>query len=127
MSCAELLVLRHENAVLRRTNEILEAASASRPWNGLADVELGTAVGAPRPKAAGGSTGSTTSASAPPSETSRPTSTRPTTTLNTSPNRRLEATRGASTDPGAVQSGHTERQMYGRAGFRLLPHRILLN
>ncbi|MFQ6144662.1 tyrosine-type recombinase/integrase [Streptomyces seoulensis] len=40
----------------------------------------------------------------PPSGTSRPTNTRPTTTLNTSPNRRLESTHRASTDPGAVQA-----------------------
>lgn len=35
---------------------------------------------------------------------SRPTSTRPTTTLSTSPNRRLEPTHRASTDPGAVHA-----------------------
>ncbi|MFD6243094.1 P-loop NTPase fold protein, partial [Streptomyces diastaticus] len=51
-----------------------------------------------------GSTGSTTSACTPRSEPSRPTNTRPTTTLNTSTNRQLEPTHRASTDPGALHS-----------------------
>ncbi|MEU7991102.1 transposase, partial [Streptosporangium canum] len=38
----------------------------------------------------------------PRSATSRPPNTRPSTTLNTSPNRRLESTHRVSTDPGAV-------------------------
>lgn len=65
------------------------------PWHGLADVELATAEWV--------STGSTTSGSTPPSETFHLTNTRPTTTLGASPNRRLESTHRASTEPGAVQ------------------------
>jgi transposase InsO family protein len=75
-----------------------------RPWHGLADVELATAVGHPWPKAGGGSTGSTAGASTPPSATSRPASTRPTTTLSTRPDRRLKPPHSASTDPGAVHA-----------------------
>lgn len=72
-----------------------ELIKPRRPWHGPADVELGTGRT--------GSTGSTTSVSVPPSGPSRPTNTRPTTTLNTSPNRRLESTHRASTEPGALQ------------------------
>lgn len=64
-----------------------------KPWRGLADVELATAewvdwFNNQRLHTAIGDI--------------PPTSTRPTTTLNTSPNRWLESTHRASTDPGAV-------------------------
>ncbi|MBQ1100846.1 polyketide synthase [Streptomyces sp. b94] len=52
-----------------------------------------------------GAIGSPANVSTPRSEPSRPTNTRPSTTLNTSPNRRLEPTHCASTEAGAVQSG----------------------
>ncbi|WP_405607089.1 integrase core domain-containing protein [Streptomyces sp. NBC_00076] len=73
---------------------ITELIKPRRRWHGPADVELGTAEWVDwfnnhRPTAR--------------SETRRPTNTRPTTTLNSSPNRRLESTYRASTDPGAVQ------------------------
>lgn len=71
-----------------------ELIKPRRPWHGLGDVELGTAEWVDW---------FNNQASIPPSGTSRPTNTRPTATFNSGPNRRLESTHGASTDPGAVQ------------------------
>lgn len=75
----------------RKSARLIKPAGPGTAWP--------TSNSAPR----NGSTGSTTSSSIPPSETSRSTNTRPTTTLTTSTNRRLESTHRASTDPGAFQ------------------------
>ncbi|WP_443732526.1 integrase core domain-containing protein [Streptomyces lomondensis] len=83
-----------------------ELIKPRKPWHGLADVELATAewvdwFNNQRLHTAIGDI--------------PPTSKRPTTTLNTSPNRRLESTHRASNDPGAVHPGNDGSDGTGRA------------